>query len=71
VLGLIDAVTGYVHHAIGQGCANENTDPGYEKNGFERSGLGAYRRIQKVDCIITDSDDEIEHGQHEQENDNA
>jgi len=45
---------------------NNDATLAFEKNGFERSGLGAYRRIQKVDCIITDSDDEIEHGQHEQ-----
>ncbi len=29
---------------------------------LKRSGLGAYRRIQKVNCIITDSDYQIEYG---------
>ena len=71
MLGLVDAVPGNVHHTIGQGGTDENTDTGNEKDGFERGGLGSYRRIQKVDCIVTDTDDEIEHGQHEQENDNA
>ena len=41
------------------GCVfDENST--YEKNGFKRSGLGAYRRVQKVNCIITDSDYQIE-----------
>jgi len=60
VLGLVDAVPGNVHHTVGQGSANEYTNTGYEKNGFKRSGLGAYRRVQKVNCIITDSDYQIE-----------
>ena len=44
---------------------------GNEKDGFERGGLGSYRRIQKVDCIVTDTDYQVEDGEDEQENDNA
>ena len=71
MLGLVDAVPGNVHHTIGQGGTDENTDTGNEKDGFERGGLGSYRRIQKVDCIVTDTDYQVEDGEDEQENDNA
>ena len=71
VLGLVDTVTGDVHHSVGQGGANENADAGYEQDGFERGGFGAHRGVQKVDCVIAHADDEVEHGEDEEEDDNA
>ena len=52
MLGLIDSVTGYIHHAIGQGCANENTDPGYEKNGFEQAALAPTAEFRKLTASL-------------------
>lgn len=36
--------------------ADKDTDSGDEQNGFERSGFGSYRRIEKVYRVIAYSD---------------
>ena len=64
-------MAGDIHHAVAHGGAYEDSDRGYDEDALERSGFGAYGRIEKIDGVVADTHREVEDGEQKEENDDA
>ena len=67
VFGLEDAVPGNFHHAVTEGSSEEYADGGNCNDEFERSGLGADGRVEKVHSVVADTYYQVEDGEQEKE----
>lgn len=64
-------MAGNVHHTVTENGSGKDTDGSYDGNCFEVGYLGSYCGVHEVDCVVADAYQQVEHCQHEQENDNS
>ena len=71
ILRLEDTVAGDVHHTVGQGRSEEDSDGGDDDEVAELSGLGTYRGVEKVYSVVAHADNNVRNGEAEKENDDS
>ena len=64
-------VAGHIHHTRRHHCSKDNAERGDDEHGTELCHTGTDRRLEKVDSIVTHSDEEVKYRKAEQEDDNT
>ena len=64
-------MAGNVHHTVGQGGSEEDSDGGDDDEVAELSGLGTDRGVEKINCVVAHADYDVRNGEAKKENDDS